>query len=254
MEFYFDIKGRKDSDGDSFSKWAWPPVWSGRIEAEDSKDARRKIEEEYNRKFILKDGKNCQDHMFLLSIKPMSPYLAKRFEKIQCTVCDTDFTANEAYIIGLNDARFCSVNCKKEFDANLEMQKLSNNNVDFNNYRNPPVIYCIKNIQDNKVYIGKSVRSFTLRWWEHIKVAKVYDNASSKFHVALRNSSLSDWEFKVIEVIVFPDTIMSYTDKDRHILERETHWMKQLDSIDNGYNSLESIKKEADKLQIQISF
>jgi hypothetical protein len=94
MEFYFDIKARENTEGDSFSKWGWPPVWSGRVEAENSKDARLKVESEYNQKFILKDGKNTQDNMFLLSLKPMNDYLAKRFEIVNCTVCGSAYSIN----------------------------------------------------------------------------------------------------------------------------------------------------------------
>jgi hypothetical protein len=252
-EFYFDIKARVNTEGDSFSKWGWPPVWSGKIEANDSKDARKKIEDEYDRKFILKDGKNTKEEMFLLSIKPMSDYLAKRFEPIQCEMCQEVYTANEAYISGLTDARFCSVGCKKEFQANLELQRLSEN-VNFANYKNPHVIYMIRNIKEDKVYIGKSIRSFTLRWWEHIKIAKAYSNATNKFHLALQNSSLTDWEFKIIEIVVYPEGVKIYSEMHKYILERETHWINKMDSINNGYNSVESLTSEVPESQINMSF
>lgn len=238
MEFYFDIKARVSSGSDSFTKWSWPPVWSGRVEAESSKEARKKIEEEYGRKFILKDSKNLKEEMFLLSIKPMTPYLAKRFEITNCQVCDTEYTANDVYSVGISDVRFCSRACKEE----NELKKLSENYSAFNNYSTPPVIYCIRNIKEDKCYVGKSIRSFTLRWWEHIKVAKVLETGNSKFHAALKNSELSDWEFKVLETIEYPTELLSYTDRDRFLLKRETEWIKKLNSIENGYNTLESIK------------
>ena len=242
-EFYFDIKARVNDSDDSFSKWSWPPVWSGRIDATDQKEARKKIEEEYQRKFIMRDGKNVKDEPFLLSIKPMTPYLAKRFEKINCQMCDIEYTVNEAYILGLRDSRFCSYACKEEYNATIELQKLNENNVSFYNYSTPPVIYSIKNVKNDMCYVGKSVRSFTLRWWEHLKIAMVHKSASSKFHLALKDSEISDWEFKVLEVIKYPNNIMSNTEKDKYILERETHWMKELDTIEKGYNSLESLKR-----------
>jgi hypothetical protein len=240
-EFYFDIKARENTEGDSYSKWGWPPVWSGKVEAEDSKEARKKVEEEYNRKFIMKDGKNTQSEMFLLSLKPMSDYLAKRFELVECCICGEAFTANEAYILGLRDARFCSLNCKAEDDQNRELKRLDES-FEIGNLINPPVIYQIRNIKDNKVYIGKSIRSFTLRWWEHLKIAKGYSNATNKFHAALQSSQLEDWEFKVIEVIRYPEELKGRTELERYILQRETYWMNEKDSINNGYNSLESLK------------
>lgn len=241
-EFYFDIKARASNEGDSFSKWSWPPVWSGKVEADNSKEARKKVEEEYCRKFIMKDGKNTENEMFLLSLKPMSDYLAKRFENVECAVCGSSYTANEAYILGLRDSRFCSLNCKKENDVTLELQRLGEN-VDFGNYKNPPVIYQIKNIKEERVYIGKSIRSFTLRWWEHLK-ARTYNNATNKFHAALQNSKLSDWEFKVIEVVSYPEHLKGFEEMNKYTLERETYWMNKMDSINNGYNSLESLKQQ----------
>ncbi len=239
-EFYFDIKSRIDAENGG---WSWPPVWSGKIEAEDKKEARKLIEEEYQQKFTMRDGKNVKDVMFLLSIKPMSDYLAKRFHPISCPICATEFTANEVYILGMSDARFCSINCKRENELSLQID--SSRDLYFADYQNPPVIYCIRNIKENKYYIGKSIRSFTLRWWEHIKSAKLRDKGLNKFHQVLRDTSIVDWEFKVIEVIdVYPDHITSYTDKERYILSRETHWMTVYNSVELGYNSLESLKKK----------
>lgn len=238
MEFYYDIKARVSDSSDSYTKWSWPPVWSGRVEAESSKEARKKIEEEYEQKFILKDGKNLKEEMFLLSIKPMSSYLAKRFEITNCQVCDTEYTANDVYSVGLTDVRFCSKACKEE----SEIRKLSENYSLFNNYSTPPVIYCIRNVKEDMCYVGKSVRSFTLRWWEHIKVAMVLETGSSKFHTALKNSELIDWEFKVLEIVKYPTELLANTDRERYLLKKETEWIKRLNSIEKGYNTVESIK------------
>jgi len=106
-EFYFDIKSRTNDEN---GKWMWPPVWSGRVTAKDSKEARKLIEDEYDRKFIMKDGIRVKNEPFLLSIKPMTPYLLSRFEIKKCEMCGTEYTLNEAYITGSN-GRFCSSEC-----------------------------------------------------------------------------------------------------------------------------------------------
>ena len=77
---------------------AWPPVWSGKVEAEDSKKARLLIEEEYGRRFIMRDGVNVKEEPFLLSIKPMNEHLARRFELRKCEMCGNEYTLNDAYI------------------------------------------------------------------------------------------------------------------------------------------------------------
>ncbi len=225
MEFYYDIKGRSDDN------WLWPPLWSGRIEASDSKMARTLLKAEYEQEF--KRGDN-----FLLNIKPMSPYLAKRFELVSCPICATEYTANDVYTAGLNDARFCSISCKQENDRrNIG---LSSDNVNFY-YKNPPVIYMITNLKTSKCYIGKSIRSFTLRWWEHLCAAKA--GSDIKFHVALNDSELTDWEFKIVEVIDIKD--------NKLILEREMYWINMYNSINDGYNSTASLKIEnKDQLNI----
>lgn len=71
MEFYFDIKARRHdtTDVSGYDKWIWPPVWSGRVEATDRYEARHVVEDEYNRKFIMKEGAQTKEEPFLLSIK-----------------------------------------------------------------------------------------------------------------------------------------------------------------------------------------
>lgn len=265
QEFYFDIKAReievrkKEGNGtwlpaSETSTWKWPPVWSGRIEAKDRADARKKIEEEYNQRFIMKDGIKVKDVPFLLSIKPMTNYLSKRFEAIQCMICGSEYTANDLYVTGLSDIRFCSIGCSKEHKIQSEISRINNVGASegFNDYNTPPVIYCIKHIGTGKCYIGKSIRSFTLRWWEHIKISKNSPSTSNKFYKALRDSSIIDWDFKVVEIVCYPEGIKTRMEMDRYTLIRETEWMKHYDSVRNGYNTMESVKTEADKLQIQL--
>lgn len=246
MEFYFDIKAR---ESDEYTRWIWPPVWSGKIEAENKNDARKKIEEEFNQKFVLKESKTPMP--FLLAIKPMNDYLAKRFEIRKCEVCNSEYTLNDAYITQSNGS-FCSTECNENYKLNYELYKSQKYGTDYNAfqvYSTPPVIYKITNKNTNLCYIGKSTQSFTLRWWQHIKIGNNYVG-DNKFYNAIKNSELSDWLYEIIEIIKFPDNIKNHVSKNRYILEREVHYMKLNNSIENGYNTLESIKIDSKKYNL----
>lgn len=244
MEFYFDIKARVNSDKD-YSDWLWPPIWSGKIEAKDRKTARNLIDEEYNRSFSMRFSSKNPDEPFLLSIKDMTPHLAKRFEILTCEVCGCDFTLNDKHITNDNlNHNVCSVDCYNEFSAVRRSECVLDYNS--NNYLNPPVIYKITNAKTGMCYVGKSIRSFTLRWWEHIKAGKMIGSSGSnhKFYSAINNSKLTDWIYQVIEVIEnYPDESFSYMEKEKYITYRESFWINEFDCIKNGYNSVISNKE-----------
>lgn len=238
-------------DYGGFDKWIWPPVWSGKVEAVDRYEARRVVEEEYNRKFIMKESAQTKEEPFLLSIKPMTDYLRKRFELKKCEICGTEYTLNDAYNTGSN-GRFCSVGCSEIYNVNRN----GNYGTEYNPFYTsvtPPVIYKVTNKNSGKSYVGKSTQSVTLRWWQHIRsgIGSNGVNGASKFYKAMSESELTDWTYEMIEVIIFPDGCESTMDRNKYILERETHWIKELDTIRNGYNTLESIKLE-DKNQLKL--
>jgi len=67
-KFYYQIKGRRPATsayGDA--EWAWPPVFSGMVEAPDRKAAKAVVEEQYERQFpsrVLR--KDMDAHEYLL--------------------------------------------------------------------------------------------------------------------------------------------------------------------------------------------
>ncbi len=244
MEFYYDIKARQDTDGDSFQKWSWPPVWSGRIEAKDSKEARAILKAEYEEKF-------SRDGNYLLNIKPMSPYLLKRFELVKCSVCEQEYTPNDIYSVGLSNSGYCSSVCHEKANNERERQRMNLRIDEYSAfYQGFPVIYRVHNVKTDMSYIGKSIRSFTLRWWEHLCSAK--SGSDSKFHAALQGSELTDWQFSIVETISFDDSVM---DKNKYIFEREMFWINQFNSINKGYNTTVSLKIEVEnKDQFKIDY
>lgn len=255
MEFYFDIKARRHDTTDisGYDKWIWPPVWSGRVESTDRYEARHVIEDEYNRKFIMKEGTQTKEEPFLLSIKPMTDYLRKRFELKKCEICGTEYTLNDAYNTGSN-GRFCSIECSEIYNVNRNGNYGTEYNPFYSNLViTPPVIYKVTNKITGMVYVGKSTQSVTLRWWQHIRsgISSKGVIGVSKFYKAMSESELTDWTYEMIEVIIFPDNCQSTSDRNRYILERETYWIQELNSIRNGYNSVESIKLE-DRNQLKL--
>ncbi len=85
-----------------------------------------------------------------------------------------------------------------------------------------PAVYKVYNTKTEMYYIGQTSRKFTDRWWEHVKSV---DNC--KFHKALKESDLTDWEFSIVE----------FVDKVKDLVPRENHWIKEFNSIENGYNT-----------------
>lgn len=117
--------------------------------------------------------------------------------------------------------------CSLECDDIDSSNKIDNYNLSDNFYSSYPVIYKIKNIKTNKCYIGQTIRSFTLRWWEHIKTLSSED----KFHKELKSTNIIDWEFGVIEV--FDKNIPKEL-----LTEKEKYWINYYNSKENSYNSL----------------
>ncbi len=229
-EFYYEIKCQKQ---DSLGSWAFPPMYSGLLKAKDKKAARKALEDEFDVELpcrVLK--KDFEKSPYLLKLREhdgTDEYLNRLFENRKCKECSNSFRRIDLY----NDhneqykgIEFCSRECQ---------QKYGKKHIAFNascidkTHGNAPVIYKITNTAENKHYIGKTLQVFTLRWYQHF-----FQGGDCKFHKAIRNTKLTDWEFSVLEIIGESPEGMPI---EEYVLSRETHWMKKYDSIDNGYNS-----------------
>lgn len=86
-----------------------------------------------------------------------------------------------------------------------------------------PYIYKITNNINNKVYIGKTIRSLEIRFKEHLKDSDVEDN---KLYRAMRKYGKENFSIEKIEEV------------SKEILsERERFWIKEYDSYYDGYNA-----------------
>lgn len=238
-EFYYQIKGRSgESLYGSFGNWSFPPIFSGRVTAENKKEAKLLIEEEYSNTFPLRVlRKDLESNEFLMSITDMTDndHLKRLFDERQCQECENKFRRIDLY----NDANthykgetFCSDNCHT---IDKERKRIENftQNADFNS--TIPVIYKITHIPTGKSYIGQTNQSFTLRWWQHIKWGKT----DCKFQQALKDSDITDWTFGVIHVC----------EKFEELDKWESHYIREHDSINNGYNTVKVGDCNPDKAQ-----
>ncbi|BCP56232.1 hypothetical protein K32_48490 [Kaistia sp. 32K] len=231
MKFYYQIKGRQQYSDDDYG-WAWPPVFSGMVEAEDRKTAKAQVEELYGRQFpmrVLK--KDIEQHAYLLHIQPITErdtYILKRFEDTACKECGVVFKLIDKYNdpnTETNSHDYCTEACKQAARGReLSEFRLANEGL------SPPVIYQVRQKSTGRVYVGQTTQPFTLRWWQHLS-----NPTACKFHTALKSTDITDWEFSVLEVIAYPE---GCTDRAGHITLREAHWVDALSAVDAGFNTV----------------
>ena len=239
--FYYQIKGKAGKDNESiFSCWAFPPIFSGKVTTKDKKEAKELIEKEYGKNFPLRVlKKDLDSNEFLLKIQEIEKgsHVERLFQERECEnrECNNKYKIIDVY----NDTNFrdtygcCSEKCSKKVKE--IRQEAYFTEVDFFNNA-IPVIYKITNKHTNLCYIGQTIRSFTLRWWEHI-----VRPSNCKFHSALKESKITDWIFQVIEVIP--------SGNKKKLDEKESYWIRHYDSIKKGFNTVKVGNYNTDKSQ-----
>lgn len=105
-------------------------------------------------------------------------------------------------------------------------------------------IYSITNLENNKVYVGKTTKSNPYdRWKQHLQLARSFNNLQENNSAlsmpilrAISKYGADNFKFRVIEECA-----------DDNVNERETFWIEKLDACSkNGYNVTlggEGIKK-----------
>lgn len=93
-------------------------------------------------------------------------------------------------------------------------------------------IYKITNIQNNKVYIGQTIRPVEQRFHRHINDA-LNNILDTHFARAIRKYGAESF---VIEVI---DTANS----QEELNQKEQYWIRFYDSVNKGYNETDAISK-----------
>lgn len=231
-DFYYQIKGKESETYGG--GWAWPPLLSGKVEADNKKQAKALIEEEYGRKFPLRVlRKDIDNESYLLNVREIAKEDEKTrnlFELNECQMCKTKFRIIDKY----NDhnesnkgSDFCSSKCQRE---HIDKNRAPVPKDILLEQGGAAFIYRIRNVHTEKVYIGKTTQAFTLRWYQHF-----YQSGSCKFHEAIKNSKLTDWEFSLIELVEVPDGMTA----NDAVVKREAFWINHYNSVEDGYNTLE---------------
>lgn len=224
-EFYYQIKGMNNE-----GNWCWPPLFSDKISAANSKEARRLLEDQYGMKLPgsrLKQKADEQKILLTLIDLETNPFLKKRFAPLTCKQCGSEYTLNQKYLVNEGgNSSFCSSSCAGEFKSAEGIEY--NVNFDFDGIH-PPVIYKITNKVTGLCYIGKTTQAFTLRWYQHF-----YQGCGTKFHKAIKEYGVKSWIFEVIEEVSCP----SKSELNEILCSRERYWIDQYDAVANGYNSV----------------
>lgn len=177
-------------------------------------------------KISKKSRENKEIIDFRIFITELTPewevhWLTKR----DCKICAKPYTLIQLKQLniygGNNDV--CSIECR-----HLQKPKEASDNyaISYINQSFKPCVYKITNKETNKCYIGQTIQCFTLRWYQHF-----FQTGDTKFHLAIKDSSPSNWSFEVIEVLNQEKI------SKKEIDEREMFWINHYDSINNGYNT-----------------
>ena len=152
-DFFYQIKG-KDTTSYGLSQWAFPPLFSGKVEAADRKEARKKVEEEYGRVFPLRVLKeDAEKEHYLLNITEIKPgsHIARLFEDRECGYCENAYRIIDKYnTVNAGGPEFCSEECKKEHyrTESIMMSEFGT--------RSQPCIYKITHKMTGLCYVGKT--------------------------------------------------------------------------------------------------
>ena len=118
--WYYQIKEKNTFD--EHSNWIWPPLFSGKVEADTKKEARAKIEEDYRRQFPLRvKSADLHKEDYLLSITEIKDFDTRTkglFEPKECKYCGAGFTVIGHYN-NHNQRYKGSEVCSDECDAKL---------------------------------------------------------------------------------------------------------------------------------------
>jgi len=243
------------SSMDELSYIHWDDFEIGYITANDKKEARALLEDDFNAKISmratkLEDFGSESKYKYLVKIFPPDEHWDEYWggEK-ECEVCGTKFTIidrnNKGEFNG-SDAYCCS-ECHSVGKYNINMLREEEKiykTMEENNGIHNPCIYKITNKNTQMVYIGQTTQYATFRWYQHFASPK----SDSKFHSEICNSQITDWIFEVIEIFTNDDLKdIEYSQKNTFINQREQYWINHYNSIEDGYNSATADKEERDK-------
>lgn len=93
-------------------------------------------------------------------------------------------------------------------------------------------IYKITNIQNNKVYIGQTIRPVEQRFHRHMTDA-LNNILDTHFARAIRKYGKDSFKVETIDTAQTQDELN----------QKEQYWIRQYNSVNNGYNETDAISK-----------
>ena len=93
-------------------------------------------------------------------------------------------------------------------------------------------IYKITNIQNNKVYIGQSIRPIEQRFKRHINDA-LHNKLDTHFARAIREYGVDSFKLEEIDS----------AKTQEELNKKEQYWIKYYNSVKEGYNETDAIEK-----------
>lgn len=223
---------------EDYQEWEYSVFDVGNINANDSKEARLKVEDIYGSKMCMKSKKSDigKKNKYLIAIYPLNEQWDKMWNGVNvCSQCGQSYTKldrDQANYFKYIKAGVCSPICETSYYEEKEDKRLQDKIELDETGIHTPVIYKITHIDSGKCYIGQTTQAFTFRWYQHF-----FQKSDTKFHTKLKETKVTDWIFSVIEIV-----------EDKKILsEREQFYIDKFDSIDNGFNSVASVSNKCKK-------
>ena len=93
-------------------------------------------------------------------------------------------------------------------------------------------VYKITNIQNNKVYIGQTIRPVEQRFNRHINDA-INNKLDTHFARAIRKYGKEKFTIEIIDK----------AENQEQLNLKEQYWIRQYNSIENGYNETDALSK-----------
>lgn len=94
------------------------------------------------------------------------------------------------------------------------------------------IVYKITNVKDGQMYVGTTIKTLKKRWSSHKTSAKTVLSSKTPILEAIRNCGENSFLVEVIE---------ECEDKERY--ERERFWIKELETVESGYNIISGCSK-----------
>lgn len=213
---------------ENIHEWSW-------LLAESEEEAKKLLEEEYWLQWMLQFSpvrKNQKKDMYRVSLYEkwnIEMYIKDMTKKNECNHCKRIFRKmTHKWYYSNFDSIYCS------YDCFLTWTWLENKTWSCSSYSSSGVVYRIYKKSTWESYIWQTIRSWTLRWWEHFT-----QWTSPKFQNAIRSTPLNDWSFEIIEVIEW-----QYLSQNQYALsEAEEKWIRHFNSIENWFNTRSQMKK-----------